>query len=46
MVAGFTVPTHVEAGDHFGTDSYFPFFIADVLDLQYPGARLADVVIR
>lgn len=33
---GFTVPTHVEAGNDFGTDAYFPFFIADVVDIQYP----------
>jgi hypothetical protein len=27
---GFRLPTHVEAGNHFGTDQYFPFFVADV----------------
>ena len=36
--AGFTVPTHVEAGNQFGTDAYFPFFIADVSDVQFPAA--------
>ena len=35
---GFRVPTHVEAGNHFGTDAYFPFFIADVVDLRFPVA--------
>ena len=36
--AGFTVPTHVKAGNQFGTDAYFPFFIADVSDVQFPAA--------
>ncbi len=34
---GFTLPTHVEAGNFFGTDGYFPFFIADITDVQFPG---------
>ncbi len=34
--AGFTLPTHVEAGNHFGTEDYFPFFIADVHDVRFP----------
>ncbi len=33
---GFTLPTHVEAGNHFGTENYFPFFIADVHDVRFP----------
>lgn len=33
---GFTLPTHVEAGNHFGTDQYFPFFIIDVTKLDFP----------
>ena len=33
---GFTLPTHVEAGNHFGTEEYFPFFIADVRDVRFP----------
>jgi hypothetical protein len=31
---GFTLPTHIEAGNLIGTKDYFPFFIADVTDLQ------------
>jgi hypothetical protein len=34
--AGFRLPTHVEAGNHFGTDRYFPFFVADVTDVNFP----------
>lgn len=34
--AGFTLPTHVEAGNEFGTEGYFPFFIADVQDVRFP----------
>ena len=33
---GFRLPTHVEAGNHFGTDNYFPFFIVDVSDVRFP----------
>lgn len=33
---GFTLPTHVEAGNLFGTDDYFPFFIADITDVSFP----------
>lgn len=33
---GFRLPTHVEAGNHFGTEDYFPFFIADVSDIRFP----------
>jgi hypothetical protein len=33
---GFTVPTHVAAGNHFGTEAYYPFFIADVTDVRFP----------
>jgi len=35
---GFQLPTHVEAGNHFGTDAYFPFFIADVTDVTFAPA--------
>ncbi|MDX8354992.1 DUF6544 family protein [Cognatiyoonia sp. IB215182] len=33
---GYTLPTHVEAGNHFGTDAYYPFFIADVSAVRFP----------
>ncbi len=33
---GFRLPTHVEAGNFFGTDDYFPFFIAEVSNVRYP----------
>ncbi|MCE8517615.1 hypothetical protein KBY31_12900 [Ruegeria pomeroyi] len=36
VFSGFRVPTHVEAGNHFGTEAYFPFFVADVTDLRFP----------
>ena len=29
------MPTHVEAGNNFGTEEYFPFFIADVHEVVY-----------
>ncbi len=35
---GFRLPTHVEAGNFFGTQAYFPFFIADVTDIRFAGA--------
>jgi len=34
--AGYRLPSHVEAGNHFGTDEYFPFFVADVTDVEFP----------
>ena len=33
---GFRLPTHVEAGNFFGTEAYFPFFIVDVLGIDFP----------
>lgn len=33
---GFTLPTHIEAGNNFGTDDYFPFFRADVSEVRFP----------
>lgn len=33
---GFRLPTHVEAGNMFGTAEYFPFFIADVTMIAFP----------
>lgn len=32
---GFRLPTHIEAGNFFGTDAYFPFFIADITNVQF-----------
>ena len=36
--AGYRLATHVEAGNFFGTDDYFPFFVADVEDITFPAA--------
>ncbi|WP_296932028.1 DUF6544 family protein [uncultured Marinobacter sp.] len=33
---GFVLPTHVEAGNFFATEDYFPFFIARVTDIEFP----------
>ena len=33
---GFHLPAHVEAGNQFGTDAYFPFFIVEVTDISFP----------
>jgi hypothetical protein len=40
-VQGYRLPFHVEAGNMFGTDEYFPFFIAEVTEIRFPdpGAR-------
>lgn len=35
-IDGFTIPMHVEAGNFFGTDAYFPFFIVDITSVQFP----------
>lgn len=35
-VHGFRVPMHVEAGNFFGTNAYFPFFIVDVSEVGFP----------
>jgi hypothetical protein len=32
---GFTLPTQVEAGNHFGTEAYFPFFRARVEEVRF-----------
>ncbi len=37
-VGGYRLPFHVEAGNMFGTQDYFPFFIADVRDIRFPQA--------
>lgn len=36
---GFRVPTHVEAGNFFGTDDYFPFFIVDISTVVFRAAE-------
>jgi hypothetical protein len=35
-IDGFVVPTHVEAGNFFGTPEYFPFFIVDISAIRFP----------
>jgi hypothetical protein len=37
-VQGYRLPFRVEAGNMFGTDDYFPFFLADVTEIRFPGA--------
>ncbi|WP_338073521.1 DUF6544 family protein [Billgrantia kenyensis] len=32
---GFTLPTQVEAGNHFGTEAYFPFFRLRVGEVRF-----------
>ncbi|SFR44218.1 hypothetical protein SAMN04488073_1302 [Marinobacter gudaonensis] len=32
---GFRLPTHVEAGNHFETEQYFPFFVADLTAVDF-----------
>ncbi|WP_430414808.1 DUF6544 family protein [Parasphingorhabdus sp.] len=33
---GYRLPTHVEGGNHIGTQDYFPFFIANVTSVRFP----------
>lgn len=37
-VGGYRLPFRVEAGNMFGTEDYFPFFLADVTAVTFPGA--------
>jgi hypothetical protein len=37
-VGGYRLPFRVEAGNMFGTEEYFPFFLADVTAIHFPGA--------
>jgi len=37
-VDGYRLPFRVEAGNMFGTEDYFPFFLADVREIRFPGA--------
>ena len=39
-VEGFRVPFHLEAGNSFGKDDYFPFFIANVSKVHFPHLTL------
>lgn len=32
---GFTLPTHIEGGNHIGTDDYFPFYKARVTNIRF-----------
>lgn len=36
MSQGFRVPRHVEAGNLFGTEGYFPFYVVDVHQIDFP----------
>jgi hypothetical protein len=38
-VGGYRLPFHVETGNMFGTEAYFPFFVAEVTDIRFPGVR-------
>jgi hypothetical protein len=38
-VDGFRLPHHVEAGNHFATDDYFPFFQAEVTAIRFPASN-------
>ncbi|SNC75992.1 hypothetical protein SAMN04487881_3193 [Marinobacter sp. es.048] len=33
---GFLLPTRVEAGNFFNTDDYFPFFIGEISNIEFP----------
>ncbi|HZW20829.1 DUF6544 family protein [Noviherbaspirillum sp.] len=33
---GYTLPTRVDGGNHFGTPDYFPFFRAQVEEISFP----------
>lgn len=33
---GYTLPTSVEGGNHFGTDDYFPFYKVRVTQINFP----------
>lgn len=35
-VQGYHLPFRIEAGNMFGTDDYFPFFLADVTAIRFP----------
>ncbi|NWG45390.1 MAG: hypothetical protein HXY25_02430 [Alphaproteobacteria bacterium] len=35
---GFRLPTHVEAGNFYGTAAYAPFFLVDVTEVTFPAS--------
>ncbi len=39
-VEGFRLPFRVEGGNMFGTDDFFPFYLAEVTGIRFPGAVL------
>lgn len=38
-VGGYRLPFRVEAGNMFGSEDYFPFFLADVTEIRFPGMQ-------
>jgi hypothetical protein len=38
-VEGYRLPFRVEAGNLFGTEDYFPFYLADVTEIRFPRAQ-------
>jgi hypothetical protein len=38
-VGGYRLPFRVEAGNMFGTDAYFAFFLAEVTEIRFPGTE-------
>jgi len=38
-VGGYRLPFRVEAGNMFGTEEYHPFFLADVIEIRFPGMQ-------
>lgn len=32
---GYTIPTRIAVGNHYGTDDYFPFFRAEIVDARF-----------
>lgn len=38
-VGGYRLAHRVEAGNMFGTDDYFPFFLAEVSEIRFPGPQ-------
>jgi hypothetical protein len=36
---GYLLPTRVTGGNHIGTEDYFPFYNADVIDIHFPSGE-------